>query len=122
MGRVEQLDKAIAKVDRQKAALQKQLDRLNATRRALAERRRALFRQQERASLRQEMGLPPVPVMKKAKVAAAPKAGAARGRPARWPGLCGACMRRHSGETGGPRHDLALCAKTQAHIEQMGAA
>ena len=120
MGRVEQLDRALARLDLKRKALKKKLDQANATHRVLSERRRAIFRSAARVQLRAEEGLPPAPVRKKKAKVVAPARPGGRGRKPRFPGLCGACMRRHLGEQGGPRHDAALCAKTQAHLKAEG--
>ena len=43
------------------------------------------------------------------------------GRPKRWPGHCGQCLRRFlrgAGTTGGRPHDVSLCQKTKEAIAE----
>ena len=109
---LDQCRRAMSVLDKQRAKHRAALAQLNAQYRAWAERARAARQRAARQQIRDELE-----AKGKGKVKAKTKPN--RGRPARWPGLCHACMMRHLGEVGGPGHNRLLCPKTQKHIEKM---
>ena len=108
-------EKQMAAIERVRARHRQALVKLNAKHRVWAERLRAAARREARV----EAGAKVRTKFHKMKGRAPVRGKRPRGRPTRWPGLCHACMRRHEGEAGGPKHLRTLCAKTQAHIKRL---
>ena len=98
--------RAMAAIERVRIKHRDVLAKLNARYRVWAERLRAAQKKDARQMIK-----------KSAKVKTKVKRG--RGRPARWPGLCHACMRRNEHLAGGPKHMTGLCDRTQAYIRKL---
>ena len=113
----------MAAIERIRVKHRKALVALNAKHMIWRERLRAAARRLARAAFQKESGLKVRKQVGKDKLKMAKKGPLPdhrpRGRPARWPGLCHACMRRHVEEPGGPPHLRSLCARTQAHIKNL---
>ena len=108
--------RAMAAIERVRIKHRDVLAKLNARYRVWAERLRAAQKKDARQMIRKELALQGK-IKKSAKVKTKVKRG--RGRPARWPGLCHACMRRHEHLAGGPKHMTGLCDRTQAYIRKL---
>ena len=111
--------RAMAAIERVRMKHRALLVKLNARHRVWTEQLRAAHKKEARQMIRKEF-----PVVAKtkgtgpsAKVKTTDKRG--RGRPARWPGLCHACMRRHAHLDGGPKHMTGLCERTQSYIRKL---
>ena len=109
----------MAAIERVRITHRAALSKLNARYRVWAERLRAAQRRDARQVIRKELAQ-----KEKVKSTAQPakvktKVKQGRGRPARWPGLCHACMRRHERLAGGPKHMTFLCDRTQAYIRKL---
>ena len=117
MTTVKACEREMAKLEAKRKALRRELGKLNARFRIWSEKLRGATRREERRKMKAESGVAVAVDRPKVRVKAKAKAKAPRGRPMRWPGLCHACMRRHVGEVGGPRHLRHLRARTQAYIK-----
>ena len=111
--------RAMAAIERVRIKHRDVLAKLNARHRVWAEQLRAAHKKEARQMIRKEFPLEEKikRTAQSAKVKTKVKRG--RGRPARWPGLCHACMRRHEHLDGGPKHMTGLCDRTQAYIRKL---
>ena len=111
--------RAMAAIERVRIKHRAMLVKLNARHRVWSEQLRAAHKKEAREMIRKEFpgGANTKGTGSASKVKTTDKRG--RGRPARWPGLCHACMRRHAHLEGGPKHTAVLCQRTQSHIKKL---
>ena len=109
----------MAAIERARVKHRAALAKLSARYRVSVERLRAAQRRDARQMIRKELAQKEKVkrTAQSAKVKTKVKQG--RGRPARWPSLCHACMRRREHLAGGPKHMAYLCDRTQAYIKKL---